>query len=402
MKVFEWAKDKNTEKFTSHSRNPQALNVRNDQPTYGQGVAPAQLMHPNMPHNKFSTKIFAMTANQYNTFMAWRPTITFQRFLRTNNSTTGVINPSTTALSLVNGTGTVNNGDVFVITWKQEGDLNDNIEEAILWLKRTGAAAGSTIRLALFDITALSTTAPPALDGLGAGVGVTPLTLDLLHYYANSALAYAEVAFNSVTTNVNGEPVRFQFPYHSREDRTTGLVANNVYALVLYLNRNAAEVGTINVFGSNVAADDAYSVTYLGAAGWNGVMGTDATCLAAYYQLQKTGACVVNQINLFADPTQNLGGTVIEKMVVQPADDDAIKNLQVGENHLYNLIEVVSGLRLGDQVQHSILPEGKVIIERFHFLKILARVGYTGNLTVQCNYWCETRGNQPDEIGVTT
>ena len=404
MKLFKRYKntsqtsEKGRDQFEYRTVFSAAVDTRENQSVFGMGVAPLNLQGVKERWNANSAKIIDVTANVWNDLVSWRPSFPFRSFLRVRNTTTGADNRTTTPLDLANGTGVHNSGDVYVITWIHDGDQNNNIEEITLWMSRVGAdgnSPNSTIRVALFDITTLSTGNDGALDNLAAGVGVNPLNLDHTDYYANSQLAYAERPFNDAPVSTKGAPLTFQLCYNSRENRTTGLVDGNVYAIVVYLNRNLAETNVVHIHGSNVAADDGESATYVGVAGWNGAMGVDNTVPSAFYELNMTSSCVINKITMHADATQNLGDCRIAKIMVMPDDDDAVKNIPLSGDpygHMY-FRELVANKKFGDQVQGDIIFEGKAEIPRRYFLKFLFVTGYTGDVCIDVNYWNDPNGD---------
>jgi hypothetical protein len=390
-----------TEPTKSHNQptTVRALETNDQDKNMGLGVAPAQLMNWRMPCNRNLGKLVSMTANVFNPLINWRPLHNFRRQLRTLNTTNGTANRQAVQLDLANGSGAAGAGDVAVITWVHDGSQNDNIESVTLYMSRVGSGATSFIRVALFDITALSTGGYGALDTVAAGVGVTPLTLDHLHYYANSQLAYSQRPFDDVTTDVNGAPITFELPYNAREDRGAGveLVDGNVYAIVVYLLRGGAETADLYLHGSNVAADDLTSVTYRGAAGWNGAMVIDANLKAAFYELDATRAAVINKITLHAPTGNTLGGFHLAKCAVQPDSDDTIENVRSdGKWGVIHHREIIKDKVIGDQVISDVIFEGKGILPRRTFLKMIAMAGFTGDLNIDINYWIDVNGDARD------
>lgn len=371
-----------------------AAEVQNHDGTYALNTMPANLAHNGMRANHFNSVRFASVINQWFDNVAIRPQVPFRSFRRVRNAATGVINPSTLILDLNNGDGTAGAGDVCIITWVHAGDLNDNVSEAMLWLRRTavGGSGNSTMRLALANVTAVANAVTGAFNALGAGVhNAVPLALDAQNYFT-AALAYAEIRCDAVPVGGIGAPMAFPLQYNAAAVQAAALAPGQVYALVLYLNQdNVADTDTFEVFGSQLAAHDPTSSCYFGAGGWNGVVAADATCLSPYFILMKTVEAVINQIHFYADNGNDLGNTAASSIAVVPDADAVCDNVPASGVQWKR--ELIHNLQCGDQEQHSLVFEGKAVVPRRYFLKAEGVVAYTGTIIAEINFWANPDGS---------
>lgn len=380
-----------------------ANEVQQHDATYALDVNPANLTHHGLRTNHFYAEHFAVAAATWNHHNAIRPNINFRSFKRINNTVTGLINPSTAILDLANGTGTNAAGDCAIITWVHQGDLNDNLYEAILWMRRTagGAAIGnSMIRIALADVTAVAANAATGALAVGAGAhNMVPEVLDP-HNYFTAALAYGEIRADAVPIGGNGAPMHFEVYYNAAAVNDGGLVPGHVYALIVYLFRDGAGVAndTFEIFGSQLAAQDPTSETYFGAAGWNGVIAQDATCLSAYFVLSKATAAVINQIHFHSETGQTLGGAEVMNLSVSE-DADAVENNIPANGEMWRR-SIVRHVALADERTHAIILEGKAVVPRRHYINFDLLSAYTGIIVVEINFWADSTGTNtvPNEL----
>lgn len=393
-KGFERVTNLNNGGWEIESRHVGVNEVQQHDSMYALDVNPANLTHHHMRANCFNSHRGATVINQWFDDWAFRPTVAFRSYRRIRNIATGVVNPSTGLLNLNNGDGTAAAGDVFVINFVHTGDLNDNIAEAILWMRRTavGGSGNSTIRLALANATAVANAATGAFNALGAGVhNAVPLALDAANYFTAS-IAFAEVRCDAVPIGGVGAPIHFHLQYNAAAIQAAPLVAGRVYSLILYLNQdNVADTDTFELFGSQLAAQDPTSECYFGAAGWNGVVAADATMLSPYMILSKTVAAVINQIHLYSDVGHTLGGSEVVSVAVVPDADGVVDNVPAAGVQWKR--ELAHSLQGADLEQHSLIFEGKAVIPRRHFLKVEGMAAYTGTAIVEINFWASPDGS---------
>ena len=411
----------NTQSLTRNKVKVGGAECQNHDSTYAVDVINAALAHHEMQSNRFHTKIFPMVANQWNDQINWRPSFMFRTQSRVRNAVTGALNPSTSILDLANGTGAALANDAFIITWVHRGVDNDNVDAVHLWMRRNtagvGGAANSFIAMALCDVTNTVTAAGLANMNVATGAfdvslaggdhDKVPLALDMADY-ATAAIAFAQIPAVNVAVGGNGQITHFDLQWNAITENQvagapagTGLVVGNVYALVVYLIRGGADTDTFNIYGGNTAlgVEDATSFTYFGAAGWNGIIAADATCLSSFFQLFGTRDCVINQIHFYSPTGSTLGGAQIEVGTIMPDTEPVVNNdLQLLTNEL-NDPTLFHGIYLGDQRTHALIYEGKAVCPRRHFLKMMGAVTYTGILIVEVNYWLCPSANHLNLLG---
>jgi hypothetical protein len=367
--------------------------VQNHDGTYAMDTIPANLAHHGLRSNQFKSHRLVTAADVWMDLLAFRPSVPFRSFRRMRNAATGVVNPSTAILDLNNGTGTAAANDVCIINFVHVGDLNDNLIEVDLWLRRTavGGSGNSTLRLALANVTAVANAVTGAFNALGAAAhNAVPLALDVPNYFT-AALAYAEVRCDAVAAGGNGMPIAFPLQYNAAAVQAAPLVPGQVYALILYLNQaNVADTDTFEVFGSETAIQDPTSECYFGAAGWNGVIAADATCLSPWMILSKTGEAVINQIHIYADNGHDLGDSQLMSLAVVPDADGVCDNIPAGGVQWKR--ELLHNLQLADIEGHNLVFEGKAVVPRRYFLKAEGVCDYTGEIIVEINYWTNPEG----------
>jgi len=394
MKAFERVFNPNNGGWEIESRHVGVNEVQQHDSMYALDVNPANLTHHRMRANCFNSHRGATVANQWFDDWAFRPTVAFRSFKRIRNAATGVVNPSTAILDLNNGDGAAAAGDVCIINFVHTGDLNDNMAEAVFWMRRTavGGSGNSTIRVALANVTAVANAATGAFNALGAAAhNAVPLALDPANYFT-AALAYAEIRCDAVPVGGVGAPMHFHLQYNAAAVQAAPLVVGRVYALIIYLNQdNAADTDTFEIFGSQLAAHDGTSECYFGAAGWNGVVAADATMLSPYMILSKTVEAVINQIHIYADAGNTLGGSGVISAAVVPDADGVCDN--VPANGVQWKRELIHGFQGGDMESHSLVFEGKAVVPRRHFLKVEGMATYTGTAIVEINFWANPDGS---------
>lgn len=366
------------------------LDVQNQDGSYAKSMAPGQLMHPGYPHNMTSGQVYKMTANQWKDDMEWMPALPFKVYDRIRDED-GSVNPSTNVIDLENDTGAADSGDIFLLTWVHEGPDNDNIHKVKLWLKWNsvaGLTSDSKIRLALVNITDVCDS-NGALNDL-EDHDMTPITLDKIHAWS-TALAYAEIDATDVVATGNGQPTCFHMCYNSHEEQDS-LTAGEVYGLVLYVSRNGSETGKLYIYGADDADLDANSSFYFGSAGWNGTMAADTTVKAPWYIIMMAKACSVNQFHVRAADGELLGGGRMCSAIVMPPDTNKVGNIP-DDDGIFDHGSIFHNLEFADEKSHHIILEGKSLIPRYHRLNFNGMVTYTGNLTINVNFWCNACGD---------
>ena len=382
--------------------------------TYAMDIINAALAQHEMPSNRFHTRHFPMIANQWNDRMHWRPSYCFRMQTRIRNAATGALNPSTSVLDLANGNGAALANDAFLITWVHQGVDNDNLLSVDLWIRRNTVGVGgvgtSTLRLALCDVTATVTAAGLANMNVATGAfdvslaggdhDKVPLALDMADY-ATAAIAYAEVACGTIPAGGNGQIVHFDLEYNAAGVQAAPLVAGHVYCLILYVLLAGGGTDTFNIYGGVTAlgAEDPTSATYFGAAGWNGIIAADATCLSAFFKLHGTRECVINQIHFYSPTGSTLGGAQIGFGKIH-IDAEPVSNNELDANDELHPSALFHGIELGDQRTHALIFEGKAIVRRRQFLKMMGMVTYTGDLMVEVNYWINSSADHANLRGV--
>jgi hypothetical protein len=369
-----------------------AQDVQNHDGTFGFQVVDAALCDPRTRTNKFFSLELDAVSGTHLDNIEFRPRALVRSMLRLRNSSTGNFNASTATLNLATGSGGSGAGNIFAFTWRHLSPQDDNLTGILLWAKRSASAANSKIRAALFDITALCQATPSALLTTPAsGINVTPFTLDRANYYT-AALAYTETTFDSVSSATNGGPLYLNLNYNSKEDRTVVLKTGKVYAVVLYLVRSGVETGNVAIYGSETQLSNEVGF-YAGAAGWGGSLALDTTVKIPFHKIFTHKLAVLNQIHIYAQSPNNLGGTILESFTVDKNGDQVMTDVPDANGFVIER-EVVGRLNLANERRHSIMFEGKVVIPRGYHLDMLILPGYTGKLWVEVNYWISNVGDE--------
>jgi len=375
-----------------------SFNAQNHDGTFGLQVADAALTHPELRHNNFFSVDLDAVSGTYLENVKFRPRALMRCSLRLRNAGTGAFNATTATLSLVNGTGGKAAGDCFVFTFLNNGPRNDNLTGLLFWAKRSASAGTSKVRAALLDVTALCpvdpvTNAPNTafLTTPGSGINLDAFTIDADNYYT-AAVAYSEITFDSISTATNGAPLYINLNYNSKEARSTVLLKNHVYAIVLYLVRGGAETGLVTLYGAANAALTSDVSFYRGAAGWSGSLAFDTTVKIPFHKIFMTQDAVIDQIHVYAASPNNLAGTILESVTVEENEDLPMDNIPNAAGQAIHR-EIIGRLNLANERRHSIMLEGKAVIPRGHCICMFILPGYTGKMFVEFNYWINPSGD---------